>query len=66
MEFVMRVSYGVALIIVLALVILLPLATIWSLNTLFPNLDIQYTIETWLAAVFLSNGIFGKHVKLMK
>ena len=59
-------NYLIALIIVLALVILLPLATIWSLNTLFPNLDIQYTIETWLAAVFLSNGVFGKHVKLMK
>ncbi len=59
-------NYLIALFIVLALVILLPLATIWSLNTLFPALDIQYTIETWLAAVFLSNGIFGKHVKLMK
>lgn len=59
-------NYLIALIIVLALVILLPLATIWSLNTLFPALNIQYTIETWLAAVFLSNGVFGKHVKLMK
>jgi len=59
-------NYLIALFIVLALVILLPLATIWSLNTLFPALDIQYTIETWLAAVFLSNGVFGKHVKLMK
>lgn len=28
-----------------------PLALIWALNTLFPALLIQYTFETWLAAV---------------
>ena len=33
-------------------VFLLPLATIWSLNTLFP-LSIGYTWETWLAAQIL-------------
>jgi hypothetical protein len=59
-------NYLIALLLVLALVILLPLVTIWSLNTLFPLLNIQYTFETWAAAVFLSNGVFGKHVKLMK
>lgn len=38
----------------LALVIVIgPLATIWSLNTLFPALAIPYTWETWLAAVLL-------------
>ncbi len=58
--------YLFVLFVAIALVILLPLATIWSLNTLFPALDIQYTVETWLAAVFLSNGVFGKYVKLSK
>jgi hypothetical protein len=38
----------------LALVIVIgPLATIWSLNTLFPVLAIPYTWETWLAATLI-------------
>jgi len=62
----MKVGIGTAVILALALVICVPLITIWSLNTLFPSLDIQYTIETWLAVLILSNGIFGKYVKMMK
>ena len=62
----MKVGIGTALLLALALVIFVPLITIWSLNTLFPALDIQYTIETWLATLILSNGIFGKYVKMMK
>lgn len=34
------------------LVLALPLSIIWSLNTLF-SLDIEYTVQTWLAAFFL-------------
>ena len=30
-----------------------PIATIWSLNTLFPVLAIPYTIETWAAAFII-------------
>lgn len=30
-----------------------PLATLWTLNTLFPILTIPYTFETWLASLFL-------------
>jgi ABC-type uncharacterized transport system YnjBCD permease subunit len=59
-------NYILLLLLAIALVIILPFASIWSLNTLFPLLDIQYTFETWVAALFLSNSIFGKHVKLMK
>jgi hypothetical protein len=40
-------------ILVIAAIIGVPLATIWSLNTLFPVLSIPYTIWTWLAAFFL-------------
>lgn len=49
------------LIIVLAIaaIILGPIATIWSLNTLFPALAIPYTFETWAAALIL----FGSVVK---
>jgi len=52
------------LLIVLAIA-LGPLLIIWSLNTLFPILNIQYTWETWAAAFFLSApfsaGSFRRH-----
>ena len=46
------------LAIVLTVIILFPLATIWSLNTLF-QLGIAYSFKTWLAAVFLQMATFG-------
>ena len=36
-----------------AVLVLGPLATIWSLNTLFPILAVPYTWETWLAAALI-------------
>jgi tryptophan-rich sensory protein len=42
-----------AVIAIIALVIVGPLITIWSMNTLFPVLAIPYDIWTWLATVFL-------------
>ena len=51
-------SKGSLLLILLFVVILLgPLLTIWSLNTLFPVLAIPYSIETWLATAVIA-GIF--------
>lgn len=50
------------LVFVIALVIIGPLATIWSLNTLFPVVAIPYTWETWLAAVILA-GVFKTTIK---
>lgn len=47
-----------ALLLVLALVIFGPIATIWALNTLFPILAIPVTLETWAAVVLL--GMFLK------
>ena len=44
-------------IIVISGFILIPLLTIWSLNTLFPNLDIPYTLETWSATVIITGVI---------
>ena len=46
------------LALVLTVIILFPLATIWSLNTLF-QLGIAYTFKTWLATVFLQAATFG-------
>ena len=51
------------LIFVIALIVLIiviaPLATIWSLNTLFPVLAIAYSVETWFAAVVLGSVVGG-------
>ena len=45
------------ILIIVAIVILVPLITIWSLNTLF-GLGIEYTIWTWLGSVWIS-AVFG-------
>jgi len=41
------------------LIVLVPIATIWSLNTLFPALAIPVTIDTWMAAVVLGSVVGG-------
>jgi hypothetical protein len=43
----------VAVAAIIFLIIIGPIITIWSLNTLFPVLAIPYNIWTWLATVFL-------------
>ena len=41
-------------LIILAIAIAIgPLATLWTLNTLFPVLAIPYTLETWFASLLL-------------
>ena len=40
-------------VLVIALIILSPIATIWALNTLFPVLAIPYAFDTWLASCIL-------------
>ena len=52
------------LILVIAVVLLGPLLTIWSLNTLFPVLAIPYSIETWLATAVIAGIIRGDGVSL--
>jgi hypothetical protein len=47
------------LVAILILILLFPLATIWSLNTLFPALAIPVTFDTWMAAVILGGVIGG-------
>jgi hypothetical protein len=41
-------------VLIIAILIVGPLLTIWSLNTLFPALAIPYAIETWAAVVILA------------
>ena len=53
------------IVVVVALIVLGPLVTIWSLNTLFPALTIPYSLETW-AAVIILGGVFKSNVSNTK
>ena len=60
MERDMNQVFGAIAFIVL-LVVLGPLCTIWSLNTLFPALAIPYDFDHWLAVVILG-GVFKSNI----
>jgi len=54
----MKVSGAISLIVLLmALVFCGPLLVIWALNTLFPVLNIPYTLSTWLAALLIGGSL---------
>ena len=44
---------------ILAMLVIMPIATIWSLNTLFPALAIPLSFDTWIATVVLSGVVGG-------
>ena len=50
------------ILFIIALIVVLPLLSIWSLNTLFPVLVIPYTLNTWFA-MFCVGGIFYRSIK---
>ena len=52
------------IILLILLIILGPIVTIWSLNTLFPVLAIPYTLETWIATVVVAGIIRGDGISL--
>lgn len=54
---VLKLILGISLLIVA--IIFGPLAGIWSLNVLFPILNIPYTWETWLAFLLLFGSATG-------
>lgn len=58
-----KVLIGIGVVILAILIVLLvPFLLIWSLNTLFPVLAIEYTLDTWLAVVILM--IFAKETSV--
>lgn len=61
MNFKVRSGTGIVLVLLLAVAVIIlgPIATIWSLNTLFPVLAIPYTFETWVAALVLAGVVSG-------
>lgn len=62
MKIIFKLILGIAILVIAVAVG--PILMIWSLNTLFPVLAIQYTWETWTAAFLLSapfgSGMFRK------
>ena len=52
-------KYLFAIGFVVLLLILAPVATIWSLNTLFPILNIPISFDTWCAALILGGVVGG-------
>ena len=52
-----KLLLGLSLIIFV--IVVGPLAGIWSLNTLFPILAIPYTWETWLAFLLIFGSATG-------
>jgi len=56
----MIVWYSLLVLIIATLVIVSPIVTIWSLNTLF-HTTIEYTIWTYLSALWLTGLIAGSN-----
>jgi hypothetical protein len=52
-------KYLIIVAIVLLVALVMPIATIWSLNTLFPALAIPVSIDTWMAALILGGVVGG-------
>ena len=52
-------KYLIIVAIVLLVALVMPIATIWSLNILFPALAIPLSIDTWMAALILGGVVGG-------
>jgi TctA family transporter len=52
-----KLILGIALLVVV--IVVGPLLGIWSLNTLFPVLEIPYTWQTWAAFLLLFGSATG-------
>ena len=48
------------LVIVVLAAVFTPFMTIWSLNTLFPQLDIPMNFYTWLAMEWINFMVLGR------
>lgn len=50
----MKTGYIIGILLVAVIMVVIgPLALIWALNTLFPVLNIPFSVETWLAAFII-------------
>jgi hypothetical protein len=52
-------------VLMILAIVFAPLAYIWSLNTLFPSLNIEYNITNWLA-MLVAHGFFHQTISIKK
>lgn len=52
-------------VLILLVIIIGPLLTIWSFNTLFPSMNIPYNLYTWFAVIILG-AFFRANVSIKK
>jgi hypothetical protein len=55
----------VLLLLVIAVLVFAPLATIWAVNTLF-TLTIPFTLETWAATLLIGAFLRGENILSFK
>jgi hypothetical protein len=53
-------KYVLLILFALFMIVIGPIATIWSLNALFPALAIPLSFETWCAALILGAVVSGQ------
>jgi hypothetical protein len=67
LNYIKAIGYFSLAALIVTLLIFAPWLNIWAVNTLFPNLQIPYTFETWCAAAILSavfcGGLFTTRLK---
>ena len=56
------VGYSVLLFVIVVIMLLSPIVTIWSLNTLF-HTSIEYSMWTYLAALWVTGLVAGSGVR---
>ena len=52
-----NLTIGFVVLAVITLVVIGPIAIIWALNTLFPNLNIAFSLANWFAVFILASAI---------
>jgi hypothetical protein len=55
-------KYLLMILLIILVVIFSPFLTIWALNTLFPALEIPYSLDTWSAVILLGLAFQGKTI----
>lgn len=53
------VKLALGILLIVTVIVVGPVLGIWSLNVLFPVLEIPYTWQTWLAFLLLFGSITG-------
>lgn len=53
------------ILLIVAVIVIAPLAYIWALNTLFPMLNLEYSFVNWVA-ICLLHSFFHQNITVKK